>query len=132
MAMRDETARAFACRAAAGSRRGGAPGDERAGRHVTQFRMPPARQHFHAGELAGAQIELRLIGKPQRGPADALAQTAFDLEPVAKPLTHDLLEQSKSTTLVFLGRAQCRIGKVDEFFRFERVVRMQAHAGAGA
>src|SRR5882724_13561459 len=93
-------------------------------------RMRPAYQRFRAGNLACPQIDLRLIVQREFLPLQGAPQTLLDGLTLHGPDIHGRLEILIALTPIFLGLVHRGVRVLDERFRIQAVIRIDAYANA--
>jgi len=72
--------------------------------------MGPAQQGFHAGDLSGRQIHLRLVVQRELVARQCMTQAVFQGQPLERLHLHFLGEEAEIVLAVFLGKIHRHIG----------------------
>ena len=74
----------------------------------------PADQRLEAADLAGAEVDDRLVVERQLVAVERVAQLAFDLEPAHRTGPHLGVEEHAAGAAAFLGPVHRRVGVADQ------------------
>ena len=94
--------------------------------------MIPAHQRLEAGDLAGLQVENRLVVDLELAVGDGLAEVELQRAPQLQPLVHLALEEAVRAAAVALGEVERHVGVLQQQIGVGSVVRRDRDADAGA
>src|ERR1700688_58778 len=92
--------------------------------------MRPAYQCFRAGNLSGAEVDLRLVVQREFLASQAPPQTALDSLSLHGSDVHGWFEKLIALTAIFLSLIHCRVSVFNERLRVQTIVGINAHANA--
>ena len=106
--------------------------DEVGRRDHAALGMIPAHQRLEAGDLAGLQVEDRLVVDLELAVGDGLAQVELERAARLQPLVHLALEEAVRAAAVALGEVERHVGVLQQQVGVGAVVRRDGDADAGA
>ena len=84
--------------------------DELAGRNIAALRMAPAHERLEPGDIAGLDIDLRLVDEAQLVAGTRMAQVVLDHAAVAHRCAHLHLVEAIDAAAVLLGAIERGVG----------------------
>ena len=106
--------------------------NEDGGRDVAAIRVLPAQQGFKAADLAGLDVDLRLVDEPQLMTRNGVAKVVLQQPPVAYRGAHGALVEAVDPTAVLLGAVERGVGVRHQLLGRVAILRIQGNANRGA
>ena len=106
-------------------------GNEHRRRDVAPLRVLPAQQHLEAGDLAAADLGLRLVDEVHLAPCHGMAQVVLQEPALAYLQAHLGLEEAVGAATLRLGAVERRVRVAQQRGGFVGVIGVEGNANAG-